>query len=169
MNTLTNEQKDKVFAMYAPCMVMYGEDGPFMLEYSHHEAIINAKLIIKPISEISDDDAVELLKIACWHPQIKDEYEDIICDLHVERILRMQECVKIKYSLICFEGYFLIGTLDNMMLHFEMQDENEENPEPIWQSYRMVDKIRDLGYMVPYMGIDIYEAGIAIKPTDING
>jgi len=128
----------------------------------------HVQLILKPLEMISDDHAIKLLELACYHPQIDSDFKNIICDLDVERVIRMQECIKIKHTLICFDGYFVIGTVDNMACHFEMRDENEESPEPIWQSHRLIDQLRQWGYHIPYKGHDLFASGIAIKPADKN-
>jgi len=141
MNTLTNEQEAKVFGMYAPCEVEHTDSMGaketarlIAVDFSSGDLVCtepsggmydyniqNCKIIAKPLSEISDEDAVEMAYIH-W-PDMRGK------DVNVEWL-------KMTLGTIC-----------------RMSD--------------ITDFLRSKSYALPYMGIDLYEAGIAIKPTDI--
>jgi len=171
---LTNEIKLKIFSNYIGCRVKYiGTDGEYKegmsdtnkddynyrfiltgIKKDNHwcttalfgdilnredlvvdtniETDINdCKLILTPLSEITDEDAIELTNILGWKGLNSGEAKAL------------------------FGLFFLIKSNDNLksQLLYDLND--------ICMVY---DYLRFKGYMVPYMGIDLYEAGIAIKP-----
>lgn len=150
-----------VFATYGTCNIELPDES---ISVGH--LLSECQLILAPISEILDEHAIALLKIASYNPQLASDLPRIkISDCHVEKIIKFSECIKVKHSLASFKGYFVIGYLDNMRLHFEMQDENEDLIEDyIWRPYRLVDYLRSLGYDCGHGSISsLIEAGIAIN------
>lgn len=155
-----------VFASYGTCNIEFPDES---ISVGH--LLSECQLMLIPISEILDEHAIELLKIANYHPFLASDWHKIkMLDFHIERITKLSECIKVKHSFRCFEGYFVIGYLDNMHLHFEMQNEYEDSIESsIWQPHRLVDYLRSLGYDCGYGSISsLIEAGIAISSSINN-
>ena len=98
---------------------------------------------LKDISELSDKDGFEVCKIACWHPDIKDDYENIIKDLNVSKIERFSDGVKIWHTIGCFEGALIIGRDLNMYAI----DENEEIT-PIYTTRDCYEYLLSKGYSI---------------------
>jgi len=150
-----------VFAPYGTCNIELPDDS---ISVGH--LLSECQLMLMPISKILDKHAIALLVLASYHPQLASEWRNNSTDFHVEKISKLPECIKVRHSFRCFEGYFVIGYLDNMRLHFEMQDENEDSIEDsIWQPHRLVDYLRSVGYDCGYSSShnSLIDSGIAIE------
>jgi len=149
---LTNEIKARIFGQYLFCPMLRNKniEGNDVIvqvipEYIDDilEAVYDYKLILTPLSEITDEDLKELGdlcgivgEVIIW---IRGDYSVTICNTIKSRM------VKIYYS----------GSNSRII---------DKGFEIIEYNTLITDYLRSKGYMVPYMGIDLYEAGIAIKP-----
>lgn len=130
---LTNEIKSKIFHLYCPCEVCiqidnYGirkmtgvkQSSPHLLVGVETLDIESCKLILTPISEITDEDAISAYDIE--HP--KNEASDL-------------------------------DKVESLKMWIETDAIGRD----------VADFLRSRGYALPYMGIDLFETGIAIPKT----
>lgn len=135
-NELTNKDKARIFALYLGCEII-NPDNAFTRNYvcdGFEISLIekgqsNNQLILKPLSAILDEDAIEVAKM-----NYSNRDEKI--DGAKERYIRSTKT------------YIL-------------------NPVEVLQ-YPIVDFLRSRGYALPYKGIDLFEAGIAIEKQLVN-
>lgn len=160
---LSNEQKAKVFALYIGGAIMtlegcgeiigiLAETDPFTRDYTKslndldHAVRVDfgkgsnkgnnygwfnteeCQLILKPLSKISDEDAISVAKLMPNYDPLDQTASD-------EEIL----------EILVFDGKE--ATTEHI----------EELPLKIY------DFLRSKGYALPYMGIDLFESGIAIE------
>jgi len=158
---LTSSEISKVFAMYLGQKV-------FSNSYSKGVRVLTANdlgnvlhsddkglLNITPLSSITDEHAIEVAKI------FSDEYE-------WEVSVRDMACIIVE----CKDYRIWIYFNDNSLIDFEEIYTGKENikahggeSEPC-SSYGIVaiiDRLRELGYALPYKGKDLFELGIAIN------
>lgn len=96
------------------------------------------KLILKPLSAISDEDAVEVANI--FGNRISED---------VER----EDC----FDFIGFQ-YYLVELFE---VGSDMMDITLD------KAIKAIDFLRKQGYMIPFRGVDLFKAGIAIDATTI--
>jgi len=154
MNTLTKEQTARVFALYMPCMVQYAERGTTgtyalqgvsiseemgLFEWDDDSDwwnLSDAKLMLKPLSSLTDEHAVEVAKIIGLKKESRNEVPIDAAWLEKER----------NQLMVAVEGFPTVP--------FDIDDIN----------FEAADKLREWGYAIPYLGQDLYAAGIAITP-----
>jgi len=129
-----------------------------------HWCILYCQLILTPLSKVSDEDAVECAKLASYHPDLKEDWENIICDFQVDKIVRHTDGVEIKHTCICFEGSFHIRFDGSMFMSGEYGGSFAE--PTIYLPHYGIDYLRSKGYDCGYGNIpSLIEAGIAIENT----
>lgn len=113
-----------------------------------HVPIGDVQLILKPLSAISDEDAIEVAKTMYtfdWSaitPKI-NRYDHRIC---IENIIGMT--LNIRTTAFDINGYNLQG---------------EEYCFATVKILKAIDYLRSRGYALPYFGIDLFQSKIAIE------
>lgn len=166
MNNLTNEERARIFAMYMPCDIVQGDillrtdrklvaiggletDKMQWGKLSNMASISNAfvnefKLILTPLSKITDEHAIEVAKIY----DAKEEWK-------VPRDLVAGG----RYITNAFSGddiYFL-----DLKIRFLSIDGFETVESEVM--LQILDRLRELGYALPYKGKSLFELGVAIE------
>jgi len=155
---ITPENRAKFFAQYWGQNIFHWKYP----EYSTHENVIDkvsaatveyancGSLLLKPLSSISDEDAIEVAKIACpelFHTRKSGHYVD-----------RSQiDWISVKHDYnyksvdIDIDGYVLVCDESDGSLY-------ERNPNMV----HAIDYLRSKGYALPWMGLtaqEMVEAG----------
>jgi hypothetical protein len=150
---LTNEEKAKVFGLYIGCSYRYYNktaviDGLVISDIEDNDHAGNPQLILTDLSDITDEDAIEVARILdTW---LVEEMEH---ELVREKMGTIGEMITIRGASDhsrYVKFYMPMGHI------FCSENENTGNPEAI-------DFLRSRSYHLPYKGINLYEAGIAIK------
>lgn len=130
--------------------IQFIEDDGNVYESACYELHGKAKLILTPLSEITDKDAIEVARLI----RPANNYKVIRHGKHIYYV----DVTELSFAALNVNIFFLNGKITPTF-----------NKEPTGECTRdAVDYLRSRGYMLPYMGIDLYEAGIAIKPSDLN-
>lgn len=193
MSSLTNEERARIFAMYMPCDAeINGEHTRIVsvcfhnyqddYKYEYEDIILEIdefghetggrwvttdfkyfkdqvpKLKLSPLSKITNEHAIEVAKI--W----KLDYKWLIdrCGNFL-----MLEC----------EDYIMWFDFISDCFDFEEKYQGEENIEAhgcvkettsCEDIVEIIDRIRELGYALPYKGQSLFELGIAIDKTTLK-
>lgn len=156
---LTQEDKARIFAMYlgSECSDRNGEHFESMgLTYMFGEmhvchypncnvanAVSDCKLHLYDLSDISDEDAIEVCKAV--DPYIITDLEyNVVREFHSISVIDTEYGRYVKI-------YDLTGSV------FASGNQNCASGA--------IDKLRELKYSVPYKGINLFDAGIAIRKT----
>lgn len=143
---ITNEMKAKIATLYWGCPNQYKRKGQIVTGEVGGITIQNilkgdyCKLILKPLSEITDEDANTFWKKL----GLNDDYGN---NEAYPKESRKQ---------------FILDWLERkpkFPAHYEKFN--------AVKSILAIDTLRELGYALPYMGIDLFESGIAI-PNNKN-
>ena len=127
----------------------------------------NCTLILKPLSAISDEDAVEVAKILCGSQYIDIEMQDF--GVH-PTITVGHEILRIRYTayeVAKFEGdkalsfTVHISSWGTMNTYITKEGRNMELGN-CTRSLPVYDYLRSKHYALPYAGNDLFTAGIAI-------
>ena len=168
MNTLTNEERARIFAMYMPCDVMdlfNDSGGKFVgLDYNNnsvqvlHKAVWHlnydeVKLLLMPLSKITDEHAIEVAKL--WHKGALFNMWEI--DTRTQGYLELVN--KTTKQII---RIWSTGSID-----FQLVVGNETLFDNCEAVVEMIDCIRELGYAIPYKGKSLFDLGIAIDKTTL--
>jgi len=151
---ISNEVRSRCIASYMPCMglvrgnkvyiigVNWGENEIWYADTKDGEVDYDAipemcpieeyQLILKPLSSISDEDAIEVAKIHFGSS-------------FPEKVLPND------YSFVISVGKRLSNNINNTLIN-----------GLTW--LEITDYLRSKSYLLPYMGIDLLSAGIAITP-----
>lgn len=148
---ITTEQIAKVFSLYLGNRVLAAEGTYLPLTIERLSAIFNAstnlhekgighyKLILTPLLELTEKDALDVARI------IGVSYgNDPESDAHFD---------------ISGLSYYL---------HELFEKNSDIRDVPGDKLLNLVDYLHSRGYMLPHMGIDLYESGIAIKSGALN-
>lgn len=173
MKELTNEDKARVFAMYLGCECIAdeqlehwhpfdkGEKGLKVAGVVHETVVIQriaetvkdkynqCKLLLKPLSEISDEDAIEVIKISVRTG--KGDYSQLEYTITESS----DECKVVSCMSMLGRVYYN----GNVFLH----NEDISDFFPIHNHIETTDFLRSRGYALPYKGIDLFGSGIAIS------
>lgn len=167
---ITNEMKAKIFGLYIGCECVYDNSMPLsrhagnILGYDYRYGFMistkNAivpfrfvsqeftQLILTPLSEITDEDAIEVARLL--DPWL---VEQMAYELTREKISD-------KGHIITIEGMRDKSRKVRIFLPmghvFCSDNENTINPG-------VIDFLRSRGYALPYMGIDLFQSNIAIQ------
>lgn len=159
---LTNEEIAKVFALYLGCKMEYTSvfDPNLKLrgnllgvcsyttellltddssDLNNQSVIGHAKLLLTPLSNISDEHAIEVAKIL-YPDHHNNNYT----------VQRENNRVDVWFGYNCVHIY---------------HDGSIKGKEDGWINYEVADQLREWGYMLPYKGFDLFELGIAINKT----
>lgn len=151
---ITPENRAKFFAQYWGQNVlssdMYGDNGTIYSLTMKEDSFNDKWLSLKPLSSISDEDAIEVAKIACpelFHTRKSGHYVD-----------RSQiDWISVKHDYnyksvdIDIDGYVLVCDESDGSLY-------ERNPNMV----HAIDYLRSKGYALPWMGLtaqEMVEAG----------
>ena len=185
MNNLTNEERARIFAMYMPCKAIVDNTDSDLIGLDF--CIINSciihnyndsgerqifaptdvKILLTPLSKITDEHAIEVAHI--WKP----DYE---------------------WKVVEREGYFLMVECADYIMWFDFTDNSfvfeekytgeENNTINIFYIFieahgcekeitscesivEIIDRLRKLGYALPYKGQSLFDLGIAIDKTTL--
>ncbi len=135
---------------YCTIYGILGSGSTKLCKYDH------CKLILTPLSEISDEDAIEVSKLAMWHwDKEYNCYDETIAD----NVEHNEFGIHIDVSARCFEGYVSIH--DGCVF---VSDEDTELETPVMSNGRIIDFLRSKGYDCGFMHIkSLIDAGIAIS------
>lgn len=195
MSSLTNEERARIFAMYMPCYVeidgrhtkivsvcfQHYQDEP---KYEYEDVIVETdedghetggrwattdfqyfknqvpKLQLTPLSKITDEHAIEVARI--WKP----DYEWKVMSRDQFDCLLMVEC----------SDYIMWFDFMDSSFDFEEKYTGEENIEAhrcekertyCESIVEIIDRLRELGYALPYKGQSLFDLGIAIDKTTL--
>ncbi len=126
------------------------------------------RLILKDIKDISDDDITEIAKLASYHPDVKEDWENIICDFDVDEIVRHDDRIEVKHTCICYEGSFTL--CHDGQMYFNGIDENGTEADPhifIPNIIAIADYLREKSYALPYKNQSLFDLGIAVNQNQI--
>lgn len=164
---LSNQQRTHVLGLYIGGKVRYKNefgtyetiiDGLFIGKYM--ATGIYFKIILTPLSEITDEDARELCKIL-------GEY----CPENAYLSKQKDNALKREWSRLSYMSYDWLEKRQTEHIILNFSDDGLHGGKSIYYpstGQRQADFLRLRGYALPYMGIDLYEAGIAIKPTAVS-
>lgn len=155
MNSLTNKERERIFAMYYGAEMLSSFKEPFKVNGDIIQDISSvwpmhnvAKILLIPLSKITDEHAIEVANL--WNKGYGWEI-----NTRVQFYLELVN--KTTYQII---RIWFTGSID-----FQLIVGNEtlfDNCEAIVE---MIDKLRELGYALPYKGKSLFELGIAIDKT----
>lgn len=175
---LTNEEKEKILTMYwGQHVLKFSKTAPAtqyvnstMLSYAYKND--DCCLELKSLSSITEDDAIEVAKIAMYSPDLIDE------EMDMNRVIDYPECdednidrqathIIIAVDDGCFTGYVTLKFDGTVFL----TDENMEKQQYCPASYIIHQHLIQKGYAVPlWFGInhwangkDAFQLGIAIE------
>lgn len=148
---ITPENKAKFFAQYWGQDVlssdMYGDNGTIYSLTMKEDSCNDKWLLLKPLSSISDEDAIEVAKIACpelFHTRKSGHY--------IERREFENGWITVKHDInyksvdIDIDGYILV--------YNESDDGGyDRNPNMV----HAIDYLRSKGYALPWMGLTVEE------------
>lgn len=137
------DNKERFFALYwsqdVLCSEMYGDGGTIYSVTMKTDSVKDKWLLLKPLSKISDEDAVEVAKIV--FPRINDwkfadrQQGDVWIDDNEDQDL----------GIVFTEGLFEINGYE-----FNIADEFE-------RIIKATDYLRSSSYALPWMGISVEE------------
>lgn len=160
---LKNYEIWKIFAMYMPCDVMdlfNDRVGKFVgLDYNNNPVQVlhktvwhfnydEVKLLLISLSKITDEHAIEVAKICkpnvVWNITKKEPFNRIVLESNSYRLS------------IWFVDYYCI--------EFEYCD----TPSHFSSISDVIDRLREIGYALPYKGQSLFDLGIAIDKTTLK-
>lgn len=153
---LTKPEITKVFAMYLHSKIILdnGDEvtlNVYNLNY-YRDFLDSCKLILTPLSEISDEHAIEVAK--CFYPLSFKGNCNTGWIVQRDKIYP-NEILNINHKCNAFS--FNVDLVDgNVTLY------RDGEYDPGGSNVAAVDKIREFWYMLPYKGVDLFKAGIAI-------
>jgi len=169
MNKLTKEQIARVFALYMGCHVKFttnkghthiaaigalASDAVQSADYIDWYLLEQCQLILTPLSSLTDEHAVEVAK---WCDNGFRAAKDVAIKRSKETIyLTTGQCDDVSCIRI-YRNFFKVERI---------HEDNECNNITNTTCNRIIDLLRSYNYALPYMGIDLYEAGIAIEPIN---
>lgn len=167
---LTAEDKARVFGLYwgCECIVYSHEEGAKndirvvserLLSYPLHDC----QLILRPLSKISDEDAVEVAKIILSKGSEWQPIEIVRWDWCTKIIVKIEPGIMDAETTI--EMYISIVNEGDIEWTWDYKKGNstgmsQQHCPNVSHAY---DFLRSRGYALPYKGIDLFEAGIAIE------
>lgn len=155
MPEISNELRARVFALHLGCGYTYeNEFGRYknVVDWKLLQKIqtgygIDPQLLLTPLSEISDADAIEVAKIVM--PVASGDYLFVVMRMDDKVIVRFNENVDVA---IFYDGNIVIASV------------HDEEYMPAFNIPNAVDLLRSKEYALPAYGIpDLFEAGIAVR------
>ncbi len=158
---LTNQERAKIFGMYLGCEYIADDEYAKKVHGVTIDALLagrnkpNRKLLLTPLEKITDEDAIEVGKI------FNSEYEWKVTSRDNSAI-----------TTECHDYIIVLWYDDSSLIDFLEKYEGEENIKAhggvtgAMSSYNIIeiiDYLRSKGYALPYKGIDLFKAGIAIE------
>ena len=113
-----------------------------------HPPITDVMVIKKPLSIMTDEDAIELARIALYHPDIDewDEKEVWIGEGDIDN----KGNHTLQIGMRCWEG---VLTINDQTGSVKIRDDDRD--EHIYNSLNLYDYLRSKGYALPYMGLSV--------------
>ena len=103
----------------------------------------------KPLSSITDEDAIDLARISLYHPTIEGYCAD---DVWIgESDLNPNGDHWLEVGMRCWEGSLIINDQTGSIF---LKDE-DDNHEPIHNVMGTIDFLRSKGYVLPFMGLSV--------------
>jgi len=154
---ISNEVRDKIYGAHIGCEVKCKKLSGWTL--SRHTTTLSLhflanysdridKLLLTPLSAISDEHAVEVAKLVNENA-INREH----CAIPFQ-VVREDNRTDVWFGFDCVHIYHNGSILDNKTTG--------------WVNMDVSDFLRSKSYHVPYMGIDLFETNIALDVTKIN-
>ena len=191
-NSLSNEQIARVFAMYMHCEALdikaepdeniskiqgIFRTGDLVDNYGNDLPLRDCKLLLTPLSAISDEDAIEVAKMSGFAWQLVEEergYSNIVNEVFVdvEGIDRQKSHIVLPITHICFEGFVTITFKGEVFITHEDLSGQEYAPSTYFIHQYLIQN----GYAVPLFieighpdnGKTAIELGLAIEKTQTN-
>lgn len=171
---LTNQDRARIFSMYWGSPVQQQvENGKvqgkmirvsettvcveFYADRTSAATFCSCKLILKPLSALSDEDIVRIAKMAIQGPALSIDNDEIQVDEHIHRD---GEKVAVSVYCRCFEGTVYI------FYDFAVRLQEAEQADVISSTDNALaigDMLRERGYALPYKGESLFDLGIAIS------
>lgn len=159
---LTNEEIEKVFHLYHKAEVKWRKHTyPCFHVFNGllENLIQECRLILAPLPIITDEHAIEVAKIAAGRPK-----HYTIDDADITRNGSTVEVVFLDKPDECIN----IGFNGDVLVYIHEKGGNRLIEKRPSSQSEYIDKIRELGYALPYKGIDLFEAGLAIDATTVK-
>lgn len=115
----------------------------------------SCRLMLCPLSSITDEDIAELLKIESYHPQLREDWENIKDDLDIDSVRKYDGGLTVAYTHICFIGE---AKLNYDELYIETIADDEENGDKRIITFAGADFLRSKLYDIDKLN----EQGIAV-------
>lgn len=171
---LTNQDRARIFAMYFGAEVkpnaehkskgkiyMVGDSTicirQTILPKVHFVPIDECRLVLRPLSALSDEDIVRIAKMAIQGPALSIDNDEIHIDGPIHRD---GEKVAVGVYCRCFEGTVYI------FYDFAVRIQENEQADVISSTDNALaigDMLRERGYALPYRGESLFDLGIAIS------
>jgi hypothetical protein len=159
--TLTIEQFAKVFGLYLGCKAYDKYNDKVGEVFGVSQTIVTVfhnvqwplrfdevQLILTPLREITDEDLRTLAAYAKFEGEISIHRGGFAINIYDEHKRKMV--------------FYHKGNFSNTSIY------DKNGIEVIEYAGDIQELLRSLRYMVNYLGINLYEAGIAIKPSEAN-
>ncbi len=166
---LSNQERAKIIAMYYPLSPVskipypsttYSNIAAIEMCFMKQEGYEDIVLPLKKLEAITDEHAIEVAKIAARRPEhysLKDA-----------DITRHENSIDIIF-LDELDNVINISFPNGDVLFYEHdKNGNRAIHQRTNGQAKYIDLIRELSYALPYKGIDLFKAGIAIDKTSNN-
>lgn len=152
MIELTLENREKFFALYYGQEVWLRKDNQlFIMDGESIETPYGIGILLKPLSSITDEDAVEMARIALYHPTIEGFCND---DVWIgEGDLDNIGNHSLEVGMRCWEGTLTINDQTGIV---KLSDEDKDE-QFVFNTSKLVDYLRSKGYALPWMGLSVEE------------
>lgn len=168
MQQLTRDEIDRIQAMYWGAKTNYlSKEGDMDEPYKIGERFYvdlsqfnrcKVKLLLTPLASISDDDAIEVAKIANVLPNNWFEYKKY----SVDKVEHPNEGTEVRVL-----GYSVRITNDGQIYFYDYS--RPTTAIAIHGIIDVLDYLRSKSYALPYKGQSLFELGIAIDKNKQNG
>lgn len=143
---LTLENKAKFFAQYWGQNILGRNDGSY-LSISFLNPIQDRFLLLTPLSDITDDDAIEVAKIILEEPFTR--YRNI-------GVIRNFAVTGFPYIMISHKNLRHRLQIDCTLANFNVLELEDDITSQIdMKPYHCIDYLRSKGYSLPWMGLSV--------------
>lgn len=178
MNELTMEERAKVFMSYGLLKEVATPNGNLKVTSYHIDSLVTlggkpwsykeCQLILTPLSDITDEDVIEVAKIIMRRHNRHYKDGEVVYKVETEKLngcptvgIYVQGRTKGSYSIrIEPDAVCLMKHKDSLLSSGQCFH--------VPNQYEAADFLRSRSYHLPYKNIDLYEAGIAVKPNKTN-
>lgn len=157
-----NENKAKFFAQYWGQKILVTTKQPELRWINNHCNKLSERdcLELKPLSSITDEDAIEVARIVYERPAAKfdiDRREDIMHLTNVDNVqIRRHVCINYKYATL--NCNVTIPDSENKPQHFKHNiGEIDLSARNVIAYIRVIDFLRGKGYAAPFSDLSVEE------------